>query len=336
MKKILLLCGIFFVPCLVFSAESQPSVPPKGEVIDRVAAVVNGRPVIESEVILRFDLVKKSKNQPKDFNRSRVLDTLINEKIIELTAEDQAIQVTDARIDNEIAEMMRRANVSDRAVFLKKIEAEQGITYDMLRIQIKQQFLNEQLMIYSIDFSPVSRKEVQEFYDKNKNRPDFVQINLKHILIRPRSAGLADEKAANEKIRGLLGRIQSGASFEDTARKESQDPVSAVKGGDLGWQSLPDLDPYFASQVLQFYRKGTLSPVIKSSFGYHIVKFLDKRVVPFEEIEPRLSNMLSFQRRTEQFTKWLERKRAESDVKIYMDGYSRPKGDNEKSAGNKR
>jgi len=336
MKKFILSCLLFFVSGIIFGAESKLPNPPKGEVIDRVAAVVNGRPVIESEVLARFDLLKKSKNPTKDLDRNRVLDFLINEKIVEQTAEDQAIQVTDVRIDNEIAEMMKRTNITDKAIFLKKIETEQGITPEMLRIQIRQQFLNEQLMIYSVDFTAVTKKEVREMYDKNKDRPDFIQLNMKHILIRPKSSGFADEKAANEKIRELLSRVQSGASFEDVARKESQDPGSAVKGGDLGWASLPDLDPYFASQVLQYYRKGTVSPIIKSSFGYHIVKFIDKRVVPFEEIESRLSSMLSYQRRNEEFVKWLERKRAESDVKIYMEGYSRPKVNNEKSAGNKR
>jgi foldase protein PrsA len=334
MKTLFYYVILISFPLSIFGAEQTASV--KSEIIDKVAAVINGKPVTESEVNTRLELLKKSRNQVKNLSKNVVLDLLINERLIEQVAEDEAIQVTEARIDNEIADMMKRTKISDKASFIKKIQAEQGISYEMLRLQIRQQSLTDQVMTYAISYSPPSKKDVRDWYEKNKNRPEFLQMNMKHILIRSKSSSLNDEKAANEKIKSVLKKVQSGASFDEVARQDSQDPGSAVKGGDLGWTLLSDLDPYFANAVMQQYRAGAVSGIIKSSFGYHIVKFFGKRVVPYEEMEPRISGLLSFQKRNEQFTKWLVDKRREAELAIYMEGYSLPKGANEKSAGSTR
>jgi putative peptidyl-prolyl cis-trans isomerase len=321
------------IPSLVFGEVVPVNKP---VVIDYVAALINGKPITDSEVTARFELLKKSKKPIKGMDKSRVLDQLINEQIIEQVADSESIQVTDARIDNEISEMMKRMKITDKNQFIRKMEAEEGITYDMLRLQIRQQNLADQVMTYAVNFSPPSKKEVREWYEKNKSRPDFIQMNLKHILIQPRSGSFADEKAANEKIKSIYQKVMQGASFEELAKKESQDPGSAEKGGDLGWVFLGDLDPYFATVAMQSYSPGRVSQVFKSSFGYHIIKFVGKRIVTFSDVEAKISNMLSYQRRSDQFQKWLENKKKVAEISIHMEGYVKAKGSDEKGAGSPR
>ena len=96
---------------------------------------------------------------------------------------------------------------------------------------------------------------------------------MKQILVRPRGSGFAAEKAANERIKGIQKKLQSGQSFDELARKESDDAATASKGGDMGWVMLAETDPYLANQVMQSYSPGGTSGIIKSSFGYHILKF---------------------------------------------------------------
>jgi putative peptidyl-prolyl cis-trans isomerase len=333
MKKSFFVFLIGMIPALLFGASGSAEKP---VVIDYVAAIINGKPITDSEVVTRFELMKKSKKQIKGMDKSRVLDQLIDEQIIEQVAESESIQVTDARIDNEIADMMKRMNISDKTQFIKKLESEQGISYAVLRLQLRQQNLAEQVMTYAVTFSPPSKAEVREWYEKNKSRPDFIQMNMKHILIRPRSGSFEDEKAANERIKAIYQKALNGASFEELAKKESQDPGSAANGGDLSWVYLADLDPYFATVAMQSYRPGKLSTVFKSTFGYHFIKFIGKRVVSFEEVEPRISNMLSSQRRSDQFVKWLSDKKKVSEISIYMEGYIKVKGTNEKGSGSSR
>ena len=219
---------------------------------------------------------------------------------------------------------MERNGIKDPDIFKKKIESEQGIDIATMRNDIRRQILTEQIIMIAVEFNPPTKKEAMEWYDKNKQQ--LMQVKMKHILIRPAGSGFAEEKAANEKIKDLQRKLLAGESFEDVARKESDDPESASKGGDLGWATLAELDPYFANQVMQQFAAGKVSGIIKSSYGYHLVKFYDKRTAPFNEMEGRIANFLSGQNRMTQFEKWLLKARKESEIKIYLEGYTPPKG----------
>jgi peptidyl-prolyl cis-trans isomerase SurA len=323
------------VPSFAAPKKEKPVEPVKNttgpEVVDRVAAVVNGSPITLSDLDYRIMLYKKSRAGQKLSDRNSVLDQFINEKIVEQVAEEQSIHVTDVRVDNDIADMMKQSNISDRAVFVKKIETEQGMPFEMFRMQIMRQLLMDQVMTYAVDFTSPSRQDAEEWYQKNKNIPDLVQMNYKQIFLRTRNDSFEEQKAVSARLKELQSQLEKGVSFEELARRESQDPESARNGGSVGWVMLSKLDPMIAGQVYQGYRQGGMG-MLRSSQGYFLVKYVGKRTAPFSEVESQIYGMLSFQRRVEQFTKWLERRRDNSEVNIYLEGYVRTKK-NEKSAG---
>ncbi|MGL4369055.1 MAG: peptidylprolyl isomerase [Spirochaetota bacterium] len=321
-KKLLLIAAVISAACSASFAGETAAPVNEWEPYNRVVAVVNNKPIIESDFNGRFETAyrKKGKTQTK----SLVLDQIISEALLDQTAEAEAIQVTEERLDKEIQKMMERSGIKDPEVFRKKLEADQGMDIQQFRREIRKQIIIEQIIMVVVELSPPSAKEIKAWYDKN--RQQLVQIKMKHILIRPKGSGFAAEKAANEKIKELQRRILAGESFDDIARKESEDPVSAAKGGDLGWAMLAEMDPYFASQAMQMYAPGKVSGVIKSSFGYHLVKFYDRRNAPYEEVSDRISNMLGNQNRMAAFDKWMLRARKESEVKVYLEGYTPPQG----------
>jgi parvulin-like peptidyl-prolyl isomerase len=71
------------------------------------------------------------------------------------------------------------------------------------------------------------------------------------------------------------------------------------------------------------YKPGQISGVVKSGFGYHLVKFMGKRQLSFDSVEDKIYNMLFQKNMQDQFHKWVQQKRMRSDIKIYMDNYSR-------------
>jgi putative peptidyl-prolyl cis-trans isomerase len=304
------------------------------EVFDRVAAVVNGNPITVNEVDERLAIYKKSRNMEKLRDRNRVLDQFINEKIVEYVATENSIQITETAVDNKIEQMMKQYKITDRAMFVKRMEAEHGMPFNLFRIMIWKEELMDQVMTYAIEFSPPSAKEVREWYEKNKNQPYFLQMNFKHILIRTRNDSLEEQKIVTDKLKDIQRRLLAGASFEETARRESQDPGVAENGGEYGWRFLGELDPILADQMYQQYRPGIMT-IMRSSYGYHLIKISGKRVAPFNEIEPRIYGILGQQRRAGQFQKWLEKMRNTSEVKIYLEGYVREKSDG-KNAGSVR
>ena len=292
--------------------------------VDRVAINTRSRAITETEVKKRLEMVKKSKNLSASAlvaERNRIIDKIIDEAILEQIAEEETIIVSDEKVKNEIEKIMERAKAKDLDSFKKLIEAREKIPFEFWKEQLRIQILAELVMSIAVDFAPPSKKDVQEWYSKNKNTPAMTQVNVKHILIVPRSSSFADEKAANTQLEDIRNQILSGASFEVLAARHSKDPGSAVKGGSIGWVFLGSLDPYFANQAYQMRKPGEISPVFKSSFGYHIIKYLGRRTAPLEEIEDNISNMISMQSREEQFKKWIKQRRATSSIYIFLTDY---------------
>jgi peptidyl-prolyl cis-trans isomerase SurA len=146
------------------------------------------------------------------------------------------------------------------------------------------------------------------------------EVYVKHILIIPKSGSLSDEREANNKADEIRRQIISNsATFESLASKHSQDPGSAKNGGDLGWQMIAQFDPYFANNVAMLSKKGEISPVFKSNFGYHIVKYMGRRDITYEKVERMIMYMLYTEKGHEQFKKWIQQKREEALVIIHME-----------------
>ena len=292
------------------------------EPFDRVIAVVNDRPIVESEVAGRLDRLRQRKNVPANrlaYERSRLLDRFIEDSIVLQEAEQQSIVVSDEKVTNHIKKLMARMNITSMDDFKKRVEKVENLPFDEYREDVRKSLITEQVMSLAIRVTPPSRKEAMEWYNANKAKLGF-EINVKHILIRPKNPSLAEEKRVIAEINALRQRIVRGEPFEQLASQHSEDPGSAKKGGALGWMSLAELDPYFANQVFRM-ADGQLSGAIKSGFGYHLVKFLGKRPVTFDSVEDRIVGMLFQQKLSEQFSKWVIQRRRESEVIIYMEDY---------------
>lgn len=293
------------------------------EPYDKIIATVNDSPIIESDIVGRFTRLQKKKAVAKNkqaFEQSRLLDKFISDALILQEAQNQSIIVKDEKIDIYINKLMEKMNISSKDDFKIKIEKTEGMTYEDYREEVRTSMITEQVMSIAIGVSPPSRKEAMEWYKLNRDKLGF-EVNAKHILMRPRNNSLAEEKRVNDEMKKLMQKIRKGESFEALASAYSEDTGSAKKGGDLGWVALAELDPYFANAAYQMNRPGQISDIVKSNFGYHIIKFLGKRTVTFDTVEDKILNMMFQQKLAEQFNKWVSQRRKESDIKIYMTNY---------------
>jgi peptidyl-prolyl cis-trans isomerase SurA len=123
----------------------------------------------------------------------------------------------------------------------------------------------------------VSKLEVEEFYAENKdqlsNRPETV--DLAHILFLVAPAMEAD-KRARSLIDSIQTILESGANFEELAKKFSQDPGSAKRGGLLGWTKRGDLVPEY-EEMAYTLNPGQISPPVRSKFVYHIIRLNERQ-----------------------------------------------------------
>lgn len=111
------------------------------------------------------------------------------------------------------------------------------------------------------------------------------EVRVRHILIRSSEPGA---KATAEK---LLAELKNGADFASLAREKSGDPGSAAQGGELGFIAKGKTVPQFEQAAFALQKPGELSPVVESSFGFHIIELEERKpagVRPFEDVKEGL------------------------------------------------
>jgi len=107
-----------------------------------------------------------------------------------------------------------------------------------------------------------------------------VQVHARHILLLvPQGATAAQRDSLRRQAESLRAQAAAGADFADLARRFSKDPTSAERGGDLGFFGRGQMVPAFEEAAFAL-RAGQISPVVESSFGYHVIKVEERREQP--------------------------------------------------------
>lgn len=150
----------------------------------------------------------------------------------------------------------------------------------------------------------VTPQELQSYYNQHRDEyrvPD--EVKVRHILIKTPEPvnGKVDEKAVEEaktKAESVLKQVQAGGNFAELAKKDSDDPGSKDKGGELGWiqhgQTVPEFD--HAAFAL---KPGETSGLVRSTFGFHIIQVEDKHeahVKPLDEVKAQIEPTIAAQK----------------------------------------
>jgi len=161
---------------------------------------------------------------------------------------------------------------------------------DLKKRLIVESFLKKKVEVES----KVSDEDMKKFYEQNKDKfKTGEQVKASHILVKT-------EKEAKD----ILAQLKSGGKFEELAKKNSVDSSSA-KGGDLGWFGKGSMVPAFEKAALAL-KEGQISDVVKSDFGFHIIKLTGKRpagIRPFEEVKEQIKGAIMPTKQQEIFQK---------------------------------
>jgi peptidyl-prolyl cis-trans isomerase D len=121
------------------------------------------------------------------------------------------------------------------------------------------------------------------------------QVRASHILLKTEGK---DDAAVKKQAEDLLAKIKAGANFEDLAKKFSEDEASAAKGGDLDFFNKNAMVPEFDKVAFELQPGQMKQELVKSSFGYHIIKVTDKRPATqktLAEVRSQIEDQLKFE-----------------------------------------
>ena len=142
----------------------------------------------------------------------------------------------------------------------------------------------------------VTDAEVQKAYTDGAK--DYEQVKARHILIAPKGSPAAQagkkelsDAEAKAKAEDLRKQILAGASFDELAKKESDDAGSGARGGDLGSFGHGQMVPEF-EQAAFTAKVGEITPVVKTQFGYHIIKVEAHDATPLAQVRPTIEKNL--------------------------------------------
>lgn len=284
--KTLMLTSVLYVG-VQLSAQAEE------EQLDKVAAIVNGGVVLESEVIDLLANIKKQaekNNQSLPSNkalRTQVMDKLISDSLILQIGERMGVQVSDAQLDQTIANMAQE-NKLTLSQFRQSIISD-GENYEKYRENVRTELISGEVRRNSVQRRIyISPQEVSNLLNLMKEQTtNDVEYHLGHILIEfPSDATQADMTASKERADKVINLLNSGSDFKRIAIASSGG-ANALEGGDLGWKNINEMPTLF-SELIAGKDKDTVVGPIRTGLGFSIVKVLDirgRQIVEVEEVK---------------------------------------------------
>ncbi|MFI8373390.1 peptidylprolyl isomerase SurA [Pseudomonas helleri] len=145
------------------------------------------------------------------------------------------------------------------------------------------------------------------------------EVHVRHILVKPSEIRTEDD--TKKLIDKIYDRVKSGEDFATLAKTYSEDPGSALNGGDLDWINPQSLVPEFR-EVMANTPQGVLSKPFQTQYGWHVLEVLGRRAVDntAKASEQQAMNTLRNRKYDEELQNWLRQIRDEAYVEIKLPG----------------
>ncbi len=308
-------------------------------IVEEIIARVNDGIITKSDLQRSRDQlqqdVKQQQNATGDFatKEKNLLRDLIDQKLLIQQAKDEGISV-----DNDLIKRLdeiRKQNHLESMDDLEKAAKEQGVSFEDFKDNMKNSMLTQKAIGQDVGRRiQITPAEVSKYYEAHKaefKAPESVR--LAEILVSTEAKSTApapDAAAAEAKAKGLLEQIKGGASFEELAKKSSDDPNSAPQGGDLGVFHKGELAPELES-VVYALQPGQTTDVLRTKQGFIILKVLDHKpegVVSEKEAENEIQERLYYEKLQPAVREYLTQLREEAYIDIkpgYVDTGASPK-----------
>ena len=300
----------------------------RAELVDRVAAVVNGDPIALSEVEqraapelaqMRVPLAERAKARDKVIHQA--LDAVIGDRLLDAQVKENGIEVSDQEVDAGIADVKKQNQVDDQQ--FEALLANEGFTPAKYREFMRQHMARMKLINAKVRTKvKISDEDVKAAYAAwAKDEGSDAEIHARHILVqvKPNASAEEVEKAHQKALEIAAQARKPGADFVELAKQKSEGP-SAEDGGDLGFFRRGVMVPAFDNAAFKL-RPGEVSDPVRTNFGWHVIKVEERRSVDvqsFDEVKDQLREKLAREQLDRLGNEYIAelRQQATVDVKI--------------------
>jgi len=316
-------------------ASTKPEVAEPVKPAGKIAATVNGVEIMDSAVEERIapqlqKMASQKQKMPPQYleqykqqMRKQALESLIIEELLNEKVKELNITITDQDVEDQIAGLIKSQNLTQED-FEARIVA-RGMSIDQIKENIKKMPPYKYNKLFGLQLKgkiSVTEADAKDYYTQNSAQFQATeQVRASHILIKPDTSDPNTDSndakaAAKAKAEELLEKAkQPDADFAQLAKDNSACP-SSVKGGDLNFFKRGQMVPEFDKVAFEL-EPGQISDVVKTQFGYHIIKVTDKKKTSkksYKEVKEGLISMLKNQKKRTAVREYIESLKAKSDI----------------------
>lgn len=273
--------SVFAIIALVIICNTN-SYAQQSQVIDKVVAVVGSNIILQSDIeeqYMQYRMQGGVKGSATSI-RCEILEDQLFRKLMLNQAELDSITVTDEQIDSEVERYVRYyvsqlGSIEKLEKYYDKNIAE---IRDDLHEQLKEKQLMEEVQRSIVSGVSATPSDVREFYrsiPRDSVPMVSAQFEIAELVKKP-PITLDEKLAVKNELYDIRARILKGERFSTMARIYSEDPGSANKGGELGFQGRGDYVPEFEAAAFAL-KDGEISEVIETEYGFHIIQLIERR-----------------------------------------------------------
>jgi len=283
MRKVFQVCAIVVAQMLLLSPSHAQTrdISVHGELLDRIAAVVNDGLVLKSELDDQMTSVEKRLQEQKvelpsqSVLQQQVLDRLVLQEIQMQRAKHVGLTITDEQLNGALQEIAARNKIPFDQ--LPTALSAQGVDYKVYRESMRKELtlstLRQRDVIAHINVSP---HELEQYMAREQNAAANDEFNVSHILLSlPAAATPQQLEDISHKAQDVASQAGKGEDFGQLAIANSNSQT-ALDGGQLGWRKGAQL-PQFILELVVKMKPGEVSAPVRTPSGYHIVKLNERR-----------------------------------------------------------
>ena len=283
MRKLAAVCGLLYASLLVAPAAFAQTrdISAHGELLDRIAAIVNDGLVLKSDLDGQMDTVTKRLQEqkiempPQSVLRQQVLDRLILQEIQMQRAKHVSLTISDEQLNSALQDIAQRNKIPFDQ--LPTALAAQGVDYKLYRESMRRELtlttLRQRDVIAHINVTP---RELDQYLARQQTAAANDEFNVSHILLSlPEAATPKQLDEIARKAHDLAARASKGEDFGQLAIANSNSQT-ALDGGQLGWRKGNQL-PQFILELVVKMKPSDVSEPVRTPSGFHIVKLNERR-----------------------------------------------------------
>lgn len=259
---------------------------------------------LEQQYGAGFENDEKFKEDLKAFKKDS-LGKIIDQEIMIQKAQELNLIPEKEELDKQVTESLapQIEQVGGDEAY-KAALSQMGITEEEYKEDIKKMIITELVIEHMTKDVKLADEEVKKYYDDNLS--NFTEADMSHILVK-------EESQAKE----IKTKLDNGGDFEALAKEFSTDG-SGENGGSLGVTKYNTLVPEFVVG-LDSIKEGEISQPVKSTFGYHIIRYTNKNIEAFDEVKESIKSNLENEEKMKIYDESLDTWNEELKVKIYED-----------------